>query len=268
MDEIFQYLRQHGLVVLFVAVLGEQLGLPLPAAPVLLAVGALAGDGYFSAAAAVALAGLASLLSDSVWYGLGRVKGASILNLLCRISLEPESCVSTTKSWFSRLGASSLLIAKFVPGLSTAAPPMAGATGMPLWKFVLFDGAGGVIWAGAFILLGIVFRHQVTLVLEWAAHFGGMAAAVLFLIVAAYVGGKFWQRRRFILSLRAARITPEEVVERLAAGEPVTIVDLRHSMELGDDGLALPGAIWMERKELDSRYTEIPPDRDIILYCS
>src|SRR6185295_16061425 len=120
------FLGRQGSIVLFLFVLAEQLGLPLPAVPVLLAMGALAERGRFSLAGALAIAVGASLLADLVWYALGRWRGARVLNLLCRISLEPDSCVRTTQNVLTARGARALLYAKFVPGLSTVAPPVAG----------------------------------------------------------------------------------------------------------------------------------------------
>lgn len=269
MRDTLHFLEQHGALVVFIAVLLEQIGVPIPSSPVLLAAGALAGAGKFSLTMVIALATIASLLGDIVWYILGRRKGQSILNLLCRISLEPDSCASTTKGWFSRLGASSLLIAKFVPGLSTAAPPMAGATRMSLARFTIFDLAGSLIWSGAFALLGVLFSPQLERVLEVAAQFGLTAGAVLFLIVAAYLGTKFYQRQRFLKDLRAARITPEDLMQIMETpGCEVSIIDLRSTVDLGDRPERIPGALWFSSRDFEQRHSEIPRDRDIILYCS
>jgi len=142
MEEIISFLLRHGYWVVFAFVLAEQIGLPLPATPVLLAMGALAGLGRLSFLHAFALSVVASLIGDCLWYWLGRKRGYSVLNLLCRIALEPDSCVRRTENVFSRFGAGALLFAKFVPGLSTAAPPLAGLFRMPLWRFLLSDTAG------------------------------------------------------------------------------------------------------------------------------
>src|ERR1700675_4699142 len=160
MHGIIAFLLRHGYWVLFVNVLTEQAGLPIPAVPVLLAMGALAGLGNFSIATALGLAICASLVSDLIWFRLGRVRGHSILNLLCRISLEPDSCISNTKTRFRKLGALALLFAKFVPGLNTAAAPMAGLTRMPLLKFLAADIAGAMAWSGAYLTIGYLFRNQ------------------------------------------------------------------------------------------------------------
>ncbi len=267
-DDILQLLEQHGLAVIFVMVLGEQLGLPVPASPVLIAGGALAGASRFSSTAAILVASLASLIADFAWYKLGARRGPAILNLLCRISLEPDSCVSSAKTWFARLGARALLFAKYVPGFSTAAPPMAGVTGMPVWRFLLFDAAGSVVWSAGFVLTGVVFRRQLREAIDWVAHFGSIALAVAVALLAFYVALKFYQRRRFILSLRSARITPQELADQIATGQPLWIIDLRHEVELGKPPSGIAGAVWYSRSELDERHVEIPRDRDIILYCS
>src|SRR5262245_7301022 len=130
MTETINFLLQHGYAVVFWWVLAEQLGLPIPAVPVLLAAGALSGPGKLDFGMTLALGTLASLTSDTAWYALGRYRGGPVLSFLCRISLEPDSCVRRTHDTFSRHGVRSLLIAKFVPGLNTAAPPLAGMIGM------------------------------------------------------------------------------------------------------------------------------------------
>lgn len=268
MRHILPFLLQHGYSVLFLAVLAEQAGLPIPATPVLLGVGALVGLEKMSLAPALLLALVACLLSDSLWYWLGRRRGGSILRILCAISLEPESCVSTTRSMFSKLGSSAVLIAKFVPGLSTAAPPMAGMTQMPYWLFVAADGVGSLLWAVAFLGLGWLFRFQIEVLGETVESFGSRAGLLVFVLLAAYIAFKFIQRRRFLRSLRVARITPGEVLQQIETGEPVSIIDLRNEAELTATGFMLPRARWYSRAGLEANHQEIPRDRDIILYCS
>ena len=250
---------------MFALVLTEQLGVPLPAAPVLLAMGALVGLGYYSFTAALGLAMFAAVAADTTWYALGRSKGHSILKLLCRISLEPDSCVSTTRFWFKKLGAWVLVICKFVPGLSAVSTPMAGLSRMPVWKFLLADGAGAAAWAGTFIGLGYMFRLQLEEVGESAMRLGARLILVVGGSAALWIAWKFWQRKRFMKSLRVARITPEELMERL---DDVVVLDLRSSTELDWDGMKLRGALWFDREGLEQRHLEIPRDRDIVLYCT
>lgn len=265
MRHTLEFLVRHGYVLLFAMVLAEQLGAPIPAVPALLAMGALIGLGFYSFPAAIGLSLIAALAADSAWYMLGRQKGHSVLKLLCRISLEPDSCVSTTRFWFHKLGGWVLVIAKFVPGLSTVAPPMAGLSRMPWWKFLLADGVGGLIWAAAFMGIGYVFRSQLEEAGREALHLGSWLVAVVSALLALWIAWKYWQRRHFIKSLRVARITPEEVLERL---NDVVIVDLRTPTEMEWDGMKVQGALWFDRKQLEERHQEIPRDRDVVLYCT
>jgi membrane protein DedA with SNARE-associated domain len=266
--EALEFLVRYGYLVLFGVVLGEQLGLPLVGAPVLLAAGALSGMGRFSLPVAVGLAVLACLLGDLVWFHLGRRRGASVLSLLCRISLEPDSCVRRTEDVFSRWGVRVLLVAKFVPGLNTVAPPLAGVVGMSLGRFLRYDAGGAALWALAYAGLGYVFSSQIEALAIALAGLGRGAALILGLALVAYVGWKYAQRRRFIRSLRVARITPEELVTRMQAGETLLVVDLRNADHVASEGLRIPGALHMDSEELEQRHLEIPRDREIILYCS
>src|SRR5260370_35247686 len=139
MHRTLEFLLHHGYVLLLGWVFVEQLGLPLPSMPLLLAAGALAGTGHLNFFASLLYAMLAAVSADSIWYQLGRVKGIKILQLLCKISLEPDSCVRRTEGLFSKQGARSLLLAKFLPGLGTVAPPLAGIFHMRPRRFLFFD---------------------------------------------------------------------------------------------------------------------------------
>lgn len=218
-DEVIPFLVRHGYSVLFVWVLAEQVGFPLPAIPVLLAAGALARAGPLNFAFVLGWAILASLLSDVLWYELGRRRGRPILSWLCRISLEPDSCVRRTEDVFARYGSRSLLVAKFIPGFSTAAPPLSGAFHMRLGRFLLFDSLGTLIWAGAFAGLGYLFSKQLEYVAAYAQRLGVTLVVIMVGGLAAYMIWKYVQRRRFLRPLRTSRITPEELKQKLDAGE-------------------------------------------------
>jgi membrane protein DedA with SNARE-associated domain len=268
MHGIIPFLLRHGYWVLFANVLAEQAGLPIPAIPVMLAMGALAGLGNFSFAMALALAICAALTSDLIWFRLGRVRGHSILNLLCRISLEPDSCVSNIQTVFRRFGALALLFAKFVPGLNTAAAPMAGLIRMPLLKFLAADIAGAAAWSGSALVVGYLFRDQLELAAEQVGHMGSWLLLLLAGLLAGYIAWKYYQRRRFIRDLRVDRVTPEELMKMIESGEDLAVVDLRRMLEVEHDSQKLPGAIWIDLDELDAREQEIPRDKDVVLYCS
>jgi membrane protein DedA with SNARE-associated domain len=267
-DETFQFLIRHGYSVLFVWVLAEQLGLPLPATPLLLAAGALAGSGQMNLPLAIALAVLASMLGDVSWYEFGRRRGGRVLSLLCRISLEPDSCVRKTENAFVRHGSRSLLIAKFVPGLNTMAPPLAGIIGMRLGRFLIFDGLGALLYLGTFVGLGFVFSSQLEQV---AARVAGLGLSLLVILgggLAAYILWKYIQRRRFIRSLRIARITPEDLKKKIEAGEEIVVVDLRGSLDFEAAPQTIPGAIRLAPDKVEEGHQQIPRDRDIVLFCT
>ena len=268
MSRLASFLLQHGHLFLFAAVFVEQAGLPVPAVPVLLAMGALVGLGKFSFAASGAVAVGACLLADFVWYRLGRSHGSSILRLMCRISLEPASCVRRAENVFGREGGRTLLYAKFVPGLSTVAPPVAGMSRMSAVRFLLWDTAGAVIWTATFLVLGYAFSFQIEKLAEATAALGARVAAAVLGAFALYVIWKLDQRRRLLKELEVARIEPEELFEMMRSGGEVVVVDLRNALERDEDPVTLPGAIVIAPEDLDEHHEQIPRDRDVVLFCT
>ena len=263
-----KFVMQHGYSVLFLWVFCEQIGLPIPAIPVLLAAGVLSTSGHMSAALSILLAVMGALIADLAWYELGRRKGMKVLKFLCRISLEPDSCVRQTKLSFSKHGRQSLLLAKFVPGLSTAATPLAGVFQIPILRFLLLDATGSVLWAGTYVALGIVFSKQISTLTAILTHFGGSVFAVVVTAIAVYAGIKFLNRQRFMRTLRMARIEPEELKQMLDEGQDVVIVDLRHGLEFEAEPESIIGALRLSPDELEETHSHIPRDRDVILYCT
>ncbi len=268
MNEVIQFLIQHSYAVLFVWVLAEQIGMPMPAAPMLLAAGALAGRGLLHFTLAFILAVLACLISDLLWYQIGRRKGASVLSLLCRISLNPDSCVRRTVDLFYRYGARSLLLAKFLPGLGTVTPTLAGTFRMNGLRFFFYDGLGACFWVGSFLGLGYLLSDQIEEVAIHAARLGTSLVGLVLGILTAFIFWKFNQRQRFLHHLRIARITPEELKKKLDAGEEVMVLDVRHPLEFAADPRTIPGAFYVRLEELDKEDTRIPRDRDVVIYCS
>ena len=271
MKDTLELLARHGYWVLFLNILLEQIGIPVPAVPVLFGMGALIGMESFSFGQALCVAVAACLISDSIWYTLGRVKGQAVLKLLCRISLEPDSCVSMTKGWFERLGPSALLFAKFVPGFSTVAQPMAGANRIHVARFLLMDGLGSALWASAYLGLGFAFHDQAAAI--WAAltRLGSWLAVVLVAALVVYLLVKYYQRTIYIRALRGNRIAVEELRERLASETPPVLLDLRRAGEVRSVGQTLPGARWLDVTRLKSKTVEMgefPEGRDIVLFCS
>ncbi len=254
------------------AVLGvmflEQVGLPIPAAPVLMAAGALAGQGKMSLLGAMFFAIVGSLAGDLVWFYIGRLRGVRVLGVLCKISISPDTCVRRTENTFVRYGVRTLLVAKFLPGFNTIAPPLAGVFRVTTRRFILFDGLGAALYSGVFILLGWLFSDQLERIIASLAGLGKQAFAVLGLALTIYILYKVALRQMLLRRLRMNRITPEELQKKIAAGEMLVIVDLRSKMEIELMPYLIPGALHIPAEEVDGRHHEIPIDQDIITYCS
>ena len=266
MTDTLDFVVRHGYALLFFWILAEQGALPLPSAPLLLACGALAKDGRL-ALHWIFLTGMAAcLLADNVWFMLGRRRGAKVLRFICRVALEPDSCVRQTETAFLRYGSRSLLVAKFVPGLNAVSAPLAAISGVRWGRFLLFDTLGALIWIGAYTGLGYVFSGELDRVGDYAARMGSWVGVLAVGLLAAWIGWKFAQRRRFLKKLAVARIAPEELRRKLEAGEDLVVVDVRSALESEAD--SVPGALRIPLEDLETRHGEIPRDRDIILFCS
>jgi len=268
MHRTLEFLLHHGYALLLGWVFAEQVGLPVPSMPLLLAAGALAGAGRLNFFASLFFVMFAAMTADSIWYQLGRRKGIRILQFLCKISLEPDSCVRRTEGLFSKQGARSLVLAKFLPGLGTVAAPLAGIFHMRARRFLLFDAMGTLLWAGTFLGLGFVFSGEIERLAERLASLGGWLLVLLVAVLAAYITYKFVARQRFLRELRISRITADELKQKIDSGEELVIVDLRHSVDFEADPETIPGAFRMDAKELEEKNDRLPRDREIILYCT
>jgi len=269
MENVIQFLTLYGYVVLLAWVLVEQLGFPLPAAPLLLVAGALAGKGTLQFGTALTVVVCACLLGDLFWFYMGRRGGGKTLNFICRISLEPDSCVRRTTNVIGKYGSKSLLVTKFIPGLSAVAAPLAGGSAVTLPRFILFDLLGSILWCGSYLGVGYLFNEELEHIALLLGQFKWLLVlALLVIIPASYIGFKHRQRRKFIREISTERIAPEELLKRIEAGEQVTIVDLRHPLESLLDHTVLPNAIRILPEELEQKHHEIPRDREVVLYCT
>jgi membrane protein DedA with SNARE-associated domain len=267
MHRALEFLVRHGYVVLPCWVFVEQMGVPVPTVPLLLAAGTLAATGRISFGTAIVLCILPAVCADSIWYWMGRTQGVKILRYLCKISLEPDSCVRRTEGLFSRQGARSLLVAKFVPGLGTVAPPLAGIVQMRPHRFLLFDTGGATLWATAFLGAGYVFAGEIERFAQYAFSLGKGLSALIIGALAAYIAYKLIARQRFLRELRIARISVDELKRKIDAGEELVIVDLRHSVDFEANPETIPGALHLDAQTLEN-HDELPRDRDVILYCT
>jgi membrane protein DedA with SNARE-associated domain/rhodanese-related sulfurtransferase len=262
------FFQQYGYLLTFAAVFGEQIGLPVPAVPILVSMGAFSRSGSFSIVNVLLLALAASMAADLIWYNLGWHYGRSVLKILCRISLEPDSCIRRTEDAFVRRGLWSLLLTKFVPGLNAAAVPLAGMIRSPFRRFLAFDLGGLVLWAGGYTTLGFIFSNQLERLIVYIPRFGHSAAWVFGVVIVAYVAYKLIQRRRFLRTLDTGRITAEELKSKLDAHEEVMVFDLRNPLEVTTERIRIPGAFHILPDTLSITKDEFPRDKEIVLYCT
>jgi membrane protein DedA with SNARE-associated domain len=268
MEGLDAFIHAYGSAALFGAMVIEQFVPPLAGEPILLGAGALAGTGYFRLWFATALALAGTVAGDLVWYEVGRFGGQRVLRRLCRLTIEPDTCVRRGTDTFTRWGARALLVAKFLPGLNSIGQPLAGALGMPRRRFVIFDVLGAVLWVGLYVGLGYVLHDQLAEAARLAHRLGGWAIVIVGGAVAAYLGVKVTRRQLFIRRLRIARIGPEELEAKLSAGEPVFIVDLRQELDIQAQPMMIRGAVHIAPAALEQAHATLPLDREVVLYCS
>lgn len=265
---IIELIAEYGLLLVFINVLVEQAGAPVPAVPTLVVAGALASSGRLPLGAVILAALMACLIADLAWYWAGRHYGAAVMRTLCRISLSPDSCVKQSELRFQRWRGQILLIAKFVPGLSIIAPPLVGAMRLSPQVFVLMDAIGSLLWIGLVVGLGYAFAHQIDHVLFLLASAGTVAVEVIVAALIAYVLVKWWQRRRLLLSLRLARITVDELHTLIEQGGSPVVVDVRSPAARVVDARIIPGAVMVDLRSVDRELGQVPIDQDVVIYCS
>jgi membrane protein DedA with SNARE-associated domain/rhodanese-related sulfurtransferase len=262
MATLLQVLEMYGLAVVFLAVLLDQGGLPVPAYPIMVVASATAVNSGEPAWPTLAVAVLATLLADLLWFAGGRRFGAAMLRTMCRVSLSPDSCVGRTRRTYARWGAPSLIIAKYIPGLAAVATTLAGETRTGLARFALFDGIGAAFWAGGAIALGIIFNEAVEDMLAELERLGNYAVMLLLAALVAFVCIKWWQRHRFLMKIRMARILPAELEALLSAGSTVTIIDAR-SVDRRTRDERIPGSIDVARLG----DLAMDPGNEVVVYC-
>jgi membrane protein DedA with SNARE-associated domain/rhodanese-related sulfurtransferase len=267
MTHLINLILQFGLGLVFLNVLVEQAGLPVPAYPTLIVAGAyLAGD----RTAMLALLGTgvaAAVIADTCWYFTGRGYGMRVLRTLCRISLSPDSCVSQTESIFVRFGPASMLFAKFIPGFASVATAMAGAVGLSYWKFLLFDALGAALWVGVAIAIGQLFREAIADILATISSLGTYGLALIAIALAGWIAAKWWRRRQFILQLRMDRITVDELRAMMDKEAEATILDVRSQLVQEASG-RIPGARAVDMQRIHESVAGVPKEGEVIIYCA
>ncbi|QIL79555.1 sulfurtransferase [Diaphorobacter sp. HDW4A] len=220
-------IREFGFGIVFLNVLIEQLGAPIPAYPVLVITGALEGASMGRLAMLIVIAVVAALIADVIWYRAGKVYGGAVLGRICRISLSPDACIRQTESVYGRWGPKSLLIAKFVPGFASIASALAGTVGTPLSTFVLFDTLGALIWVGSAVFLGSLFSSTVQDLLDVLSALGKWGLLLVLFVFVVFLLRKWWQRTRTLRSLKMPRLSVHELAGMNAHGVFPTVIDVR-----------------------------------------
>ena len=267
MSKLILLFQTYGVLIVFGTVLLEQIGLPIPAMPILIVAGALAVDGDFSWPMCLLVSVVACLISDFFWYRAGQFYGERILRLLCKISLSPDYCVSQTEDNFNRYGAKSLIVAKFVPGFNTIAPPLAGALGTSAARFLVYSVLGALLWSGVGIGIGAYFHTSIDQVLGILETMGSTALIVLIGLLTLFILYKYVERLRFRQAVDVERIHMDEVVELINGGHDPLIVDAR-SATAQQLEKPVPGALLYNACEPQELMATLDKNRHIIVYCS
>ena len=260
--------HQYGVGAVAVNVLLSQIGFPVPALPTLIVAGAIAADGRMQLSTLFFYSVLACLVADCGWYAVGQKYGIRVLKTLCKISLEPDSCVGQTQTRFERWGINTLVVAKFIPGLAMIAPPMAGAMRIGWPRFALLSLCAAVLWVGSGLLVGELFKHEITRMLEHLHDIGSVAGAGVAILLTAYIVYKWWERSRFYKMLSMARIRVADLYDLIQAGASPLIIDVRSVTARALEPRWIPGALHVPLQDVARHLKEIPRDKDIILYCT
>lgn len=268
MNDFVALLMSHGVAVVFSATLAARLGAPVPAVPFLIVAGALSVGGHLSFAAAVAAALAGNLIGDAAWFLAGRRWGSRVLRLLCRISLSADSCVQRSEAIFGRWGGASLILAKFVPGVSVVAPPMAGALHMSITRFLAYETLAALIWTLAFLLLGRVLHAAIADVLAVLANVGLAATAAVVLALLALLGWRYRLRRAALRGEDIERIEVAALRQALALGGAApAVIDVRSAEVRALDARGIPGAVGIELSRLPHALGPLADGRELVLFC-
>ncbi len=263
MENLVRVLELYGLQIVFAGVLLDQGGLPFPSFSLVIVAAAVATSSGAPVWPIFVVAVIATLVADLLWYVGGRRFGAAMLRMICRLSLSPDSCVSNTRQTYLRWGAPSLIVAKYVPGLAAVATTLAGESAIPLSRFALYDGIGAALWAGGAVALGVIFHEAIDAVLVQLALLGNSALVLLAAALLLFVAVKWWQRWRFRMRIRMARISAAELLRLLRTGAAnIAILDARTADRRQRTGW-IPGSVWVS----DLEQLTLGVYEEIVVYC-
>jgi membrane protein DedA with SNARE-associated domain len=258
-------LARYGLTAVFLFTFLENIGLPIPAFPVLMLAGAYASTRHSTLLMVLVAAAGGALLADTIWYLVGRWKGKGVLTHLCRVSFNPDACLERAVDGFHRRMAATILSAKFLPGVNTIMPPLAGVSAVPIPVFLLLDLAGALLWAGAAVALGFAFGERIA---ETARGVQGMMGQLLLaglaVTIAWRAGYRFWLVKRY----GGKRVDPDEVHRRMREGEDLLLIDLRRDDDFAASDRMIAGAARLRPASFHRHAMHLPRDRDLVFYCT
>jgi len=270
MNDLLLLISHHGYLLLAAVCFAEAIGLPVPAALALLTAGAVAAYGDLHLYLVIGVGVLAMISGDIILYFMGRVSGWALLGFLCRLSANPETCILRSAEYFYRRGKQTLLFAKFIPGINTMSPPLAGSMKMRPGDFLLFDSIGATAYVGAYVLAGYLFSDALRAITR-GLRSAGFAAEVIFGIgLTAYIVYRIWVYRKYRLLDVIPRVPAEELAKRLAseAAQNLLIADVRSHGYYDADSERIAGSIRIEPNNLIEEIKNLPKDREIYLYCT
>jgi membrane protein DedA with SNARE-associated domain len=264
-DGLTGFFGAPGIYAVFLFAFIENMGFPIPAFPVLMLAGALSRTGGVSASWAICGATLGAVIADAIWYRIGLWRGRAVLSAICRLSLNPESCLEASEGRFGRHRITTILIAKFVPVLNGVTPPLAAVVGMPLPGFLLADAAGSLVWAtvgiGGGWLLGAAAMASLEAVRAWLGWvvFGGTLVFLLWNGLSRYL---------LVRKYAIPRIPAGELYDKIARGEDVLVIDLRSEDAFAASSAMIPSAVRVKPAIFPHAAKTLPSDRELVFYCS
>ncbi len=265
MDGFADLVARYGLAAVFLVTFLENAGLPVPAFPVLMLAGAYASARHTAVPLVVGVAIAGALLADGIWYSIGRWRGKRVLDHLCRVSFNPDACLERAVDGFHRRKSATILFAKFLPGVNTIMPPLAGVVSMSFLLFLLVDFAGALLWAGAGVALGFAFGERIA---ETARGLQGMMGWLLLSGFAATVAWRIAYRFWLVKRYAAKRLEPEEVNRRVREGEEILVLDLRRDDDYAASDRMVAGAVRVRPASFHRHAHHLPRDRDLVFYCT
>lgn len=263
-------IAQHGYAVIFLAVLSEAIGLPIPAALAMVVAGAACASHAMNLPLVFVICLFALVCGDFFMYTLGRYTGWALLGILCRVSFNPETCILRSAESFYKRGKITLVMAKFIPGVNTIAPPLAGSMKMRPLQFLQFDLMGAALYAVAYLLVGFVFRDFLAAITRGFLAAGRAVEVALLAAIIAYVGYRLWLYYKNRVYRVVPRIQVEELARKLASGEKSTILllDVRSHGYYDSGALRIQGSVRFEPNNFPEEIKHLSKDKEIYVYCT